>query len=361
MKIVQINTFPNKAPGTIMMNIHKELLEQGHESYVVWGRGRKANNEYEICINDKIGTFFHGIYTRLSDKTGFASTRATKKLLRELDKINPDIIHLHNIHGYYINIELLFNYLKEKQIRVIWTLHDCWAFTGHCAYFTACGCEKWKTCCEKCPQLYTYPKSFVDNSKWNYNKKKQIFTGLNMEIITPSKWLADLVKESFLKEYKVTVKHNTIDTKKFKKLEDLDRKKICEKYGIDYKKKIILGVASEWTERKGLNDFIKVSSLVDAKYQIVLVGLTKKQLKTIPKNIIPILRTNNVYELVELYNISYVFFNPTYEDNYPTVNLEAVACDCKVVSYNTGGCNEIAGNDYSIIPVGDINYFINML
>ena len=166
MKIVQINTFPYKSTGHIMMNIHKILAEQGYDSYVCWGRGRPANNNHEIVISDNIGVKFHGIYTRLLDKTGFASCRATKKLLRRLDEIKPDIIHLHNIHGYYLNIELLFNYIREHNISVVWTLHNCWPLTGHCAGFDMCGCKKWKTGCFNCEQRGTYPASKVlDNSK----------------------------------------------------------------------------------------------------------------------------------------------------------------------------------------------------
>ena len=168
MKIVQINTFPYKATGTIMMNIHTKLLEQGVDSYVVWGRGRAAQNEHEIAILDNVGVKWHGIYTRITDRTGFASRRATKKLIDELEKINPDIIHLHNIHGYYVNIEMLFKYIRNNRIKLVWTLHDCWAFTGHCAYFDMVGCEKWKTGCYNCEQKRTYPISMIkDNSKWN--------------------------------------------------------------------------------------------------------------------------------------------------------------------------------------------------
>ena len=154
-----------------MMNIHKKLLDNGIKSYVVWGRGRKSNSKYEIFMNDKVGVYYHGLYTRITDKTGFSSKKATKKLLQKLDEIKPDIIHLHNIHGYYINIEMLFNYIKKNNIKVVWTLHDCWTFTGHCTYFDMIRCDKWEKECYNCPQLNTYPISYIDNSKWNYKKK----------------------------------------------------------------------------------------------------------------------------------------------------------------------------------------------
>lgn len=341
MKIVQINTFPYKATGSIMMNIHNKLLEMGEESYVVWGRGREAENEHEITILDNIGVKFHGIYTRLTDKTGFASKRATKYLLRTLDEIQPDIIHLHNIHGYYVNIEMLFQYIRKNNIKVVWTLHDCWAFTGHCAYFDMVGCEKWKTGCYDCEQKKTYPVSLLkDNSKWNWEKKRKLFTELDVTIVTPSKWLAGLVKTSFLKDYPVYIIHNGINFNIFKPNLSYELK---EKYGID-ERKMVLGVASEWTPRKGLNDFISLSQIMP-NIQFVIVGLTDNQLKQIPDTVIGIKRTENQSELAGLYALADLFLNPTYEDNYPTTNLEALVCGTPVVTYDTGGSPEAIINE----------------
>lgn len=337
MKIVQINTFSYKAAGNIMMNLHKAMLEQGIDSYVVWGRGRKAENDHEYYMDDDIGVKAHGVYTRITDMHGFASKRATVKLLKWIDNIHPDIIHLHCIHGYYINIELLFSYIKKNNIKVVWTQHDCWAFTGHCAYFDAVGCNKWKTGCHDCEQLATYPASKVmDNSKWNWGKKKELFTGLDITIVTPCKWLAELMKDSFLGAYPTEVIYNGIDTTVFKPIES-DFKK---KYGIEGKK-IILGVAGEWTERKGLKDFVALDQLIDHdKYQIVVVGVNKNQQRGLPDTIISIGRTENVQELVEIYSASTVYFNPTYEDNFPTTNLEALACGTPIITYDTGGSPE---------------------
>ena len=337
MKIVQINSVLNGSTGKIMMGIHNELLKQGYDSYVVWGRGREPNNEHEIYMDDKIGTYFHVLYSRLTGKTGFASKRATKKLLKKLDGIKPDIVHLHNVHGYYINIELLFNYLKSNNIKVVWTLHDCWPFTGQCPHFERLKCYKWKEQCYKCPLTNSYPKAFIDNSKCNYIKKKELFTGLNMTIVTPSKWLANLVKQSYLKDYRVEVINNGIDTNVFK----LTKSNFREKYNLQ-DKKIILGVSSVWTESKGYYDFIELSKILDDDYKIVMVGLNDKQLKEIPSNIIGIKRTENQQELAGLYSTADIFFNPTYEDNYPSVNLEAIACKTPVITYDTGGSSESA-------------------
>lgn len=340
MKIVQINTFANGSTGSIMMSIHKSLLEKGYESYVVWGRGRNSKNNHEIRIGTKLEIWFHVLYARLTGKVGLASKRATKNLVKKLETIKPDIIHLHNIHGYYINIKILFDYIKNNDIKVIWTLHDCWPFTGKCPYFEVANCYKWKTQCRNCPQLNTYPKSFTDYTFYNYKLKKELFNIKNMTIVTPSIWLSNIVKSSFLKDKNIVVINNGIDTKIFKILKE-EQLYFRKKYNLQ-NKKIILGVASPWTARKGLKDFIELSKIISDDYKIVLVGLSKKQIKKLPLNILGIERTNNVYELVDIYNSSDLLFNPTYEDNYPTVNLEAVACGLPIITYNTGGSSESA-------------------
>lgn len=329
-----------------MMNIHNKLLEEQYDSYVVWGRGRAAQNEHEIAILDEFGVKLHGIYTRITDKTGFASKKVTRELINKLQQIEPDIIHLHNIHGYYLNIELLFNYIRNNNIKVVWTLHDCWAFTGHCAYFDMVGCEKWKTGCHDCEQKKTYPSSLIkDNSYWNWEKKRSLFTNLNITLVTPCKWLKNIVKQSFLKEYPVEVIYNGIDLNTFHP----EKTDFEEKYNLQGKY-VILGVASEWTERKGLKDFLKLEEMLDRiKYKIVLVGLTQKQIKELPDSIVGIERTQNVQELVGIYTRANVFFNPTYEDNFPTTNLEAIACGTPVITYNTGGSPETISEKTGVI------------
>lgn len=338
MKILQINSVCGTgSTGKIAVDNYKKHLAEGNESWIAYGRGEGKNCNHTIKIGTDLDINYHGLYTRIFDKHGFASKKATKEFIKKVEKLNPDIIHLHNIHGYYINIEILFNYLRQSGKEIIWTLHDCWAFTGHCAHFDFVGCDKWKIQCYKCPQKNTYPASnFLDNSEWNYKKKKELFTGVkNLKIITPSKWLTGLVKESFLKEYPVEVRYNEIDREIFRPRESDFRKK----YGIE-DKFIILGVASPWSKRKGFEDFMELSKIISDKEVIVMVGLNKKQLKTLPKNIIGIERTTNQIELAEIYSASDLFFNPTYEDNYPTVNLEAIACGTYIVTYNSGGAPE---------------------
>lgn len=359
MKVVQINTFPYKATGSIMMSIHRALKQNGMESYVVWGRGRDSEDDTEIVIKDQLGVKLHGIYTRITDKTGFASKHATQTLINRLSLINPDIVHLHNIHGYYINIEMLFKYLKNNKIKVLWTFHDCWPFTGHCAYFDMVDCHKWQTGCQWCVQKSMYPKSmFLDNSSWNWNRKNELFNDVDITIVTPSKWLKDVVEKSFLKYQKVYVINNGIDAERFKPVNT----SFYDKLGLT-QKIIILGIASEWSERKGLKDFIKLWDKIDHnKYAIVLIGLDKKQIKNLPEGILGIGRISNRGELPATYSGADYFFNPTYEDNFPTTNLESIACGTPVITYETGGSPEtLYPNNGWVTKKGDISAVVDIL
>lgn len=347
MKVLQINSVCGiGSTGRIVVQIHKLLKEKGYESYVAYGRDNARDCDSAIRIGNKINNYIHVAVTRLFDRHGFGSKKATLDFIKKIEGIDPDIIHLHNIHGYYINIELLFRYIKEANKPVVWTLHDCWAFTGHCAHFDYIGCDRWRTGCYKCPQKKKYPSSILmDNSKRNFEKKKELFTGIkNMVIVTPSKWLAGLVKESFLGEYPVKVINNGIDLEVFKPTKSDFRKK----YGLEGKF-IILGVANIWDRRKGYDYFIKLSEMLKQDEIIVMVGLTEKQKKNLPKNIIGITRTNSVKELAEIYSAADVFVNPTLEDNFPTTNLEALACGTPVVTFNTGGSPECIDESCGVV------------
>ena len=338
MKVLQINSVCGVgSTGRIATDLYKVLEEQGHECKIAYGRGRAPEGIDSIKIGSNLDNYYHVFKTRVFDKHGFGSINETKKFIEKVKAYNPDIIHLHNIHGYYINIEILFNYLKEANKPVVWTLHDCWAFTGHCAYFDYVGCEKWKSGCGNCQQKYSYPNSkLADNSKWNYEKKKELFTSVkNMTIVTPSKWLASLVKESFLEKYDVEVINNGIDLDIFKPTESNFR----ETYNLQ-DKFIVLGVASVWEERKGLKYFIELSKKLSDEYRIVIVGVDEKQKKSIPGNIISISRTNSTKELAEIYTSADIFINPTLEDNFPTTNLESLACGTPVITFDTGGSPE---------------------
>lgn len=340
MKILMINTVCGiGSTGRICTDLADILSEQGNICKIAYGREQAPDKykKYAYKIGKKNDTYIHALLTRITDRTGFYSTKATKKFIEWIKQYNPDIIHLHNIHGYYINIELLFEYLKDSGKPVVWTLHDCWAFTGHCPYFDLVNCERWKGMCYNCPAKSEYPKSyFLDNSKKNYLIKKELFTSLNnLTIITPSKWLADLAKQSFLSKYPVKVINNGIDLGVFTPTEG----EILKKYNIK-NKKIVLGVANVWSIRKGFNDFISLRKLLDNRYIVILVGVSKKQQKSLPEGIVGIRRTDNVKQLVEIYTSANVFVNPTREENYPTVNMEALACGTPVITYNTGGSPE---------------------
>ncbi|MFY9297169.1 MAG: glycosyltransferase [Caldicoprobacterales bacterium] len=339
MKVLQINSVCGiGSTGRIATDIHNMLIEQGHESYIAYGRDLPRNCDNAIRIGNKIDNYAHVLLTRLFDKHGFGSIKATEEFIKKVEEIDPDVIHLHNIHGYYINIEVLFDYLKEADKPVIWTLHDCWAFTGHCAYFDYVGCEKWKTGCYDCPEKKSYPSSrLLDKSKQNYLKKKEIFTGVkNMTIVTPSSWLAELVRESFLGECPVKVINNGIDLKIFKPTKSNFR----EKYNIE-DKFIILGVANVWDRRKGFDYFIELSKLIKIDEIIVMVGLTEKQKRSLPDNIIGITRTNDVNELVEIYTAADYFLNPSLEETMGLVTVEALACGTPVIVSNSTAVPEV--------------------
>lgn len=354
MKVLQINSVCGiGSTGRIVTDIHNILIEQGHESYIAYGRDLPKNCDTPIKIGSKLDNYKHVALTRIFDKHGFGSKKATQKFIEKVKELDPDIIHLHNIHGYYINIEVLFDYLKKADKPVVWTLHDCWSFTGHCAYFDYVGCDKWKTGCYDCPEKNSYPASvIIDNSKDNYIKKKELFTGIkNLTIVTPSKWLAGLVKQSYLREYPVEVINNGIDLDVFKPTQSDFR----ERFNLE-DKFIILGVASTWDRRKGFKYFIELSKKIKNDEAIVLVGLSEKQRKYLPKNIIGITRTSNVKELAEIYTAADVFLNPTLEDNFPTTNLEALACGTPIITFNTGGSPEsIEDITTNIVDKGNVD------
>lgn len=351
-----------RSTGRICTDLAEEYEKQGHEVRIAYGREQvpEKYQKYAVKIGNSIDVKLHALKARIFDTAGFGSKHATKKFIEWVKVYDPDVIYIHNIHGYYINIEVLFQYLRTSCKKIVWTLHDCWAFTGHCTHFMVSNCNKWrKGCSPLCPEKKQYPKSFFwDNCRKNYVRKKELFTGINnLHLVVPSQWLADMVRESYLREYPIEVKYNNIDKCVFRPIESNFRKK----YGLD-NKKIVLSVASTWTERKGLNDFIVLASQLNSGYQIVLVGLTQGQIKKLPSSILGLERTNNKQELAEIYAAADFFVNLTYEDNYPTVNLEAEACGLRVLTYNTGGCREtIKCANSKVVETGDIKKIADII
>ena len=353
MKVLQINTVKVGSTGKIMLGIAQLAKEKNIEAFCAVPVTKYNKNKYSDKNNWLIGTYY-GRYlsmllARITGGNGCFAWMKTRRFLKKLDKEKPDLLHFHNLHDSYINLPLLFEYVKKRNIPVVWTLHDCWSFTGHCVHFDMFGCGKWKTGCSSCPQYKEYPKSYIDNSKTMYKLKKKWFTGVqDMTLVTPSKWLEDLVKQSFLKDYPVKVINNGIDLSIFKPTESSFR----EKYGLE-DKFILLGVAFGWGERKGLDVFIELSKRLDDSFQIVLVGADETVDKQLPNNIISIHRTQNQRELAEIYTAADLFVNPTREENFPTVNIESLACGTPVVTFKTGGSPEMLDGTCGVVVEKD--------
>lgn len=356
MKIVQINsTYGIGSTGKICRDISELLTDKGVENYTLYTIGN-SDALNAIKCSDRIYVKLQALKSRILGNYGFNSLNSTKKIISELDRIKPDIVHIHNIHSHDCNLEMLFDYLKSSRKKLIWTFHDCWAFTGYCPHFHMARCVKWENECNNCPLFRNY-SFFADRSKMLFQKKRELFHDLDLTIVTPSKWLAGLVKKSFLKNYPVRVINNGIDLDVFKPTKNDFR----SKYNIRSDKHIILGVAFDWGERKGFDVFVQLAKRLNSdKFQIVLVGTNDKIDKVLPQNIISVHRTQNQRELAGIYSEADLFVNPTREDNYPTVNMEAIACGTPVLSFNTGGSPEIIDETCgSIVEVDDIDTLEN--
>ena len=335
--------------GHISESIAQLAQQDGWECYIIHGARyvKRPSCMKDIQTGTIMDEYIHYAESLLLDNHGLASRQNTKRIIEEIKKIKPDLIQLHCIHGYYINYRILFEYLNSTQIPIVWTFHDCWAFTGHCAHFITAKCERWQTQCHDCPLTKDYPTALIDRSTRNYYLKKQLFNANNnLHIVPVSDWLGGLVQKSFLKRKPIRIIKNGIDLNVFKPL-NINKDNSYT----------VLGVASTWDDTKGLKDFYKLREfLPQKKYKIILVGLTNKQIGKLPENIIGITKTDSVQTLAKLYSQANVFVNPTYADTYPTTNLEAIACGTPVVTYDTGGSPESINKDTGIVvKQGDIN------
>ena len=341
MKILQVNTVYGKgSTGKIALGIHDCCKQQGHECISAYRYAESKDGAFPdtITASTWLDCHIHNRIVRYTNMQGCFSHICTARFLSKVSRFKPDIIHLHNLHGSYINIPMLFSYIKKHRIPVVWTLHDCWAFTGHCPYFTLTNCDKWKEGCRHCPKIKSYPWPSMDLSSPMWKLKRKCFTGMeNMTLVTPSKWLAGLVKQSFLKDYPVKVINNGIDLNIFRPTESSFR----QDHGIAADEYMLLGVAFGWEERKGLDVFMDLAGRLPEKYKIVLVGTNEETDKLLPENIISIHQTENQAQLAEIYSAADLFVNPTREENFPTVNMEALACGTPVITFNTGGSPEI--------------------
>ncbi len=365
MRVLQINSvYEYGSTGRIVESIHNSCKNNSIESYVIFAReGAINSSKKEVDINENIIRIYndlefkeHVIKGVFFDKHGLYSDKSTYKIIEKIKEINPDIIHLHNIHGFYLNYEILFKYLKESKKKIIWTLHDCWSFTGFCSHYEYNNCFNWKTGCLDCKYRNVYPYRILSNSIDNFQRKQESFLIDNLILVTPSYWLKNQVSQSFLKNIECRVINNSLSSNKFK----YKQTNILERYNID-NKKIILAVSNIWTKQKGFDEYIKLSKLINDDWKIVMIGLSKKQIKSLPDNILGIERTSNIDELIEWYSASTVFINFTLEETFSLVNIEAQACGLPVITYNTGGSPETIIDKENIVEKYDLDKVIELL
>ena len=357
--LVEINTVVNNSTGRIMHDIQREADISGMETLSIVGRRHVYTDVPCVKFGNALSFWIHVIWTTLTDRHGLEpvlSVIYTRKMVRRIREANPDIIHLHNIHGYYLHYPTLMKYLAyEYKGKIIWTFHDLWPITGHCAYYSAVNCDKWMTGCNHCPNKKRYPVSLgLDGSRKNYEIKKELFTSLsNLTITVPSEWMASQVRQSFMGKYPVEVIHNGIDTVVFdhnRLIADLDiESNKCADETAWSDKKILLSVASIWDERKGLKDLVALSDKLSDDYVMIIVGLSKHQISRLPKGVIGITRTENIEELVSLYSRAHIFLNPSLEESFSLVTVEALSCGCPCIVLDTSAVAELVNDDNGVV------------
>lgn len=361
MKILMINSVCGfGSTGRICTDLAESITARGDKCAITYGRGT-APEKLSACTY-KIGNDFdvkiHGLMTRLFDNHGFCSKKSTEKLIAFIKEYNPDVIHLHNLHGYYLNVKVLFEYLKTCKKKIVWTLHDCWAFTGHCAYYSAADCSQWKSACKNCACIADYPKSYAKNNVYkNYSKKKELFCGVeNLTLVTPSKWLANQVEMSFLKEYKTVVIPNGIDTAAFS---PASTDAFYELHKSN--KKVLLGVASVWSKNKGLDSFNRLADIIGDSYKIVLVGIDDSVSDNVNKKILCLPRTQSVEKLSDIYSSADLFINPSIEETMGMTTVEALACGTPAVVYNRTAVPEVINSKCGIAVEPKADNIANVL
>lgn len=339
--------------GKIVEGIGGLALSQGWDVYAAHGAryvNQSSLKSYQVTNN--AGEILHYIESCLFDAQGRGSRKETKRFLKVIDEIKPDVVHIHNIHGCFLNYPILFQYLREKNIPVVWTLHDCWAMTGHCVHFMRTDCEQWKTQCVKCPQKHDFPSSYLlDRCKSNYTLKKQLFTAMEkLRITTVSSWLKGVVEQSYLRKFSVVVVPNGVDTSKFVYTEG----DIRERYGIG-DKKLVLAVASGFEERKGIYDFVKLSKMLPKEYQLLLVGTNDNDKKALSDNVIAVTRANGVKELAAFYSAADVLLSLSYEETFGLTIIEAMSCGTPAIVYdNTAQPELITPETGLVVANGDV-------
>ena len=363
IKILRITTSANTgAISRTAEQLGELVMKEGWESYIAYSRPGNPSSSHLIKVGNKFSIITHFLLTRCFDLCGYGSYFVTKRFVKKLKSLSPDLIHLHNIHSYDFNLSVLFEYLSSSNIPVVWTQHDCWAYTGHCSYYTAKQCEKWKVGCHSCPQSKTPPKSlFYDGSKRNYAHKKRLFTSVkNMRIVAVSNWMKEELKSSFLSKYNISLIYNGIDTSIFRPLQH-DSKMIREKYNLG-DNKLLIGVASTWEARKGLNDYLELDNILPNGYTILLVGVSEAIKESLPKSIKAIKRTESMEELAKLYSASFISLNLSLEESFGKTTPEAMSCGIPCIVYNSTASPELIDKNTGIVVnPGKINEIVDAI
>ena len=351
-KLLQINPTVRESTSTgkIMREIGEMAISAGWESYIAYSGARDGippHSSKLVPVGNRPDLLRHFLATRLFDAHGLASKRATRRLIERIKEIDPDIIHIHNVHGYFLNYPELCDYLAASGKPVIWTVHDCWLYTGHCYHYASAGCDRWQTECHDCPCKTRFPASYVlDRSRRNYRLKKQCFTSLpNFTLVVVSDWMKAELAKAFLADVPCLTIHNGIDTQVFSPEENPAGSEVY-----------YLAVASIWLKEKGLGDLAELAGLLAPDEKLVVVGkMSEAQKRSLPEKVVTIERTADVGALVHLYSGATALVNPTWQDNYPTVNLESISCGTPVVTYRTGGSVEsVTPETGYIVEQGDV-------
>lgn len=355
-KLLQINATANwGSTGRIAELINLKAMEHGWDCYIAYGRSCNPSESKLIKVGKMINVYEHYIENRLFDNEGLASRTPTKRLIKQIKELNPDIIHLHNIHDHWLNYKLLFEYLNTTNIPIVWTQHDCWAFTGGCMHFVHSNCEKWKTECKECPQK----RRFVDGSKRNYALKKALFgENKNLTIVPVSHWLENEIRQSFFKTKKIIPILNGVDINIFYPKKETSIKK---KYGIE-NKFLLIGLATAWSASKGINDYIELSKHLSDDFVIMLIGLKKNQIPLLPNSIIGIERTSNIQELADFYSSADIVLNLSYQETFGMTTAEGFACGTPSIVYNwTASPELIEGEVGYVVEAGNINQLLDAI
>lgn len=351
MKVVQINTVCGiGSTGRITTDLHNALVERGHECLICYGRGDAPEDFKGYRIGTDLDVHLHALYSRITDRTAFASKRATLELLRKIEEFKPDIVHLHNLHGYYIHFEKLFQYLKQYNKPVIWSLYDCWSFTGHCCHFDYIGCDKWKAGCQDCPQKKEYPASYIlDQSKKNYRDKKRLIHSINqLTVVPPTQWLSQILENSYLSDINKKIIPTGIDLEAFQPTSSNLRKELQLE-----DTQVVLGVSNGFGKFKGSKYFLQLAERLPKNYRLVLLGVTKEQSSQYPKEVLTLPRTNSTHQLAQFYTMADVFVNPTLQETQGLTSIEALACGTGVVTFQSGGSAESMNESCGIAVVRD--------